>query len=255
MYQLIITRWFGRWRLPLKTKVFGWYLRRGVILTKDNLAKRNWHGNKNCVFCHQDETIKHLFFQCRFARSIWLIIQVASDLYPPRSVANIVGNWLHDIDNRFRPLIRVGVLAVIWSLWLCRNDKMFNDKFLLTCRSFTGVPVLFVYGRLFSGRSTETYLRRSMHSWRLRRGILFPNMGGSIIYGLNLHRRRRCCIWSFCHVICRFIFWIVYLWTAVCILAMQRLGVMLKSFSNKAPLSEKKSRVRSTPFTYKYHSN
>jgi hypothetical protein len=25
-------------------------------------------------------------------------------------------------------LIRVGALAVIWSLWLCRNDKKFNDK-------------------------------------------------------------------------------------------------------------------------------
>jgi hypothetical protein len=25
-------------------------------------------------------------------------------------------------------LIRVGALAVIWSLWLCRNDKVFNDK-------------------------------------------------------------------------------------------------------------------------------
>jgi hypothetical protein len=22
----------------------------------------------------------------------------------------------------------VGALAVIWSLWLCRNDKVFNDK-------------------------------------------------------------------------------------------------------------------------------
>jgi hypothetical protein len=68
------------------------------------------------------------FFQCRFARSIWSIIQVAFDLYPQRSVANIFGNWLHGIDNRFRTLIRVGALAVIWSLWLYRNDKVFNNK-------------------------------------------------------------------------------------------------------------------------------
>jgi hypothetical protein len=32
-------------KIPLKTKIFGWYLRRGVILTKDNLVKRNWHGS------------------------------------------------------------------------------------------------------------------------------------------------------------------------------------------------------------------
>jgi hypothetical protein len=38
------------WKLkaPLKIKVFLLYLRREVILTKDNLAKRNWHGNKSC---------------------------------------------------------------------------------------------------------------------------------------------------------------------------------------------------------------
>jgi hypothetical protein len=59
---------------------------------------------------------------------IWSIIQVASDLYPPCSVANIFGNWLHGIDNRFRTLIWVGALAIIWSLWLCRNDKEFNNK-------------------------------------------------------------------------------------------------------------------------------
>jgi hypothetical protein len=128
-------------KIPLKTKVFGWYLHRGVILTKDNLVKRDWHGNKSCVFCHHGETIKHLFFQCRFARSIWSIIQVASDLYPPRSVANIFGNWLHGIDNRFRTLIRVGALFVLWSLWLCRNDKVFNDKLsspLQAIYQFTG---------------------------------------------------------------------------------------------------------------------
>jgi hypothetical protein len=80
------------------------------------------------VFCHQDETIKHLFFQCRFARSIWSIIKAASSMYPRTSVANVYENWLHGIDLRFRTLIRVGALAVIWSLWLCRNNKVFDDK-------------------------------------------------------------------------------------------------------------------------------
>jgi hypothetical protein len=99
-----------------------------VILTKDNLIRRNWHGSSKCVFCHHDETIKHVFFQCRFARSIWSIIQVTSKLYPPTSVTNIFENWLHGIDLRFRTFIRVRVLAIVWSLWLCRNDKVFNDK-------------------------------------------------------------------------------------------------------------------------------
>ena len=77
-------------KIPLKTKVFAWYLRRGVILTKDNLAKRNWHGSKKCVFCQHDETITHLFFHCDFARSIWSAIQIGSTLHPPLSVAKIL---------------------------------------------------------------------------------------------------------------------------------------------------------------------
>jgi hypothetical protein len=40
----------SKMKIPLKSKFFVWYLRRGVILTKDNLIKRNWHGNKAYVF-------------------------------------------------------------------------------------------------------------------------------------------------------------------------------------------------------------
>jgi hypothetical protein len=106
------------WKLKilLRIKVFGWYLRKGVVLTKDNIAKRNWHGSKKCVFCHQDETIKHLFFQCRFARSIWSVIKVASTLFPPCCITNIFGNWLNGIDNKFKKHIRVEAIAFIWSL-------------------------------------------------------------------------------------------------------------------------------------------
>ena len=100
-------------KIPVKIKVFTWYLRRGVILTKDNLVKRNWHGSTKCMFCPHDETIKHLFFECSFARSIWSAIQIVSNLYPPKSIANVFGNWLHGIDKRFRTVIRVGAIAVI----------------------------------------------------------------------------------------------------------------------------------------------
>ena len=115
-------------KAPLKVKIFAWYLRRGVVLTKDNLLKRNWHGSSKCCFCSHDETIKHLFFECQFARSIWSTIQIASTLYPPTSVANIFGNWLNGIDKRDRVHIRVGAISLLWSLWLCRNSVIFEAK-------------------------------------------------------------------------------------------------------------------------------
>ena len=33
---------FWKAKIPLKIKVFLWYLKKGVILTKDNLIKRRW---------------------------------------------------------------------------------------------------------------------------------------------------------------------------------------------------------------------
>jgi hypothetical protein len=43
------------WRLmfPLKIKIFMWYMYKEVVLTKDNLARRNWNGGKQCCFCHK----------------------------------------------------------------------------------------------------------------------------------------------------------------------------------------------------------
>jgi hypothetical protein len=174
-------------KLPLRIKVFGWYLRKGVILTKDNLAKRNWNESRTCVFCHQDETIKHLFFQCRFARSIWSVIQLASTLFPPRSIANIFENWLNGIDNRFKKHIRVERLPLFGRYGYVEMIKCLTTKLLPFCRLYTGVSVLYVYGPLFSEWRIETSLWRFVHVWRLRWGILFPNMDGRIAFILLRH--------------------------------------------------------------------
>ena len=69
-------------KMPLRVKIFLWFLNRGVILTRDNLARRNWQGSKTCVFCQHDMSIKHLFFECKFARAIRVIVQIVSHLYP-----------------------------------------------------------------------------------------------------------------------------------------------------------------------------
>jgi hypothetical protein len=49
-------------KIPIRIKIFLWYLKRCVILTKDNLAQRNWNGDTRCSLCHNQESIHHLFF-------------------------------------------------------------------------------------------------------------------------------------------------------------------------------------------------
>jgi hypothetical protein len=50
-----------KFKIPLKIKIFMWYLHKVVVLIKDNLAKKNWSERKYCSFCLTDETIPHLF--------------------------------------------------------------------------------------------------------------------------------------------------------------------------------------------------
>jgi hypothetical protein len=150
-------------KIALKIKIFCWYLRRGVILTKDNLLKRNWHGNTQCVFCQQNETIKHLFFQYRFARSIWSCIQVASDLYP-RLV------WSTSLEIGFMGLIRDLERLLGWGrlplygLYGCvEMIKFLMTRVALSCRLSIDVLLLSVCGLRYRGWRTATCLRRSVH--------------------------------------------------------------------------------------------
>jgi hypothetical protein len=58
------------WKLKvlLKIIIFMWNMRKEVVLTKDNLARRNWGGSTQCSFCLPEESVQHLFFDCLYAR-------------------------------------------------------------------------------------------------------------------------------------------------------------------------------------------
>ena len=113
-------------KIPLKIKIFLWYLQRGVVLTKDNLAKKNWSGSQKYCGCNSNETINHLFLHCPYARMVWRIIFFATGLSPPRSVCHMFGSWLSNQSKKIRNLIWVGVAAVCWAIRNCRNDIIFN---------------------------------------------------------------------------------------------------------------------------------
>ena len=105
-----------RLRIPLKVKIFIWFLRRGVILTKDNLAKRNWRGNQNYCYCSKLESIQHLFFDCVVAKALWRAIHMVLGLKPPPSTRNIFGAWHKQSGREFRSLLLIGATTLCWSL-------------------------------------------------------------------------------------------------------------------------------------------
>ena len=114
--------------MPLKIKIFVWYLLKGVVLTKDNLASRNWNGSLRCCFYMKNETIQHLFMECHFAKFIWRAVQFSFSLYPPNIISHIFDDWLLGVDKKNRKLILIGASSICWALWLSRNDLVFNKS-------------------------------------------------------------------------------------------------------------------------------
>ncbi|WVZ50186.1 hypothetical protein U9M48_001463, partial [Paspalum notatum var. saurae] len=91
---IVVSQEIWHFRIPLKIKIFLWFLKRGVFLTKDNLSKRNWIGRTSCEFCNQPESIQHFWSQ--------------------QGRQNKVG------------MLLAGAAALCWALWLTRNDILFN---------------------------------------------------------------------------------------------------------------------------------
>lgn len=72
--------------------------------------------------------IQHLFFDCRFTRMVWATVHVAWGLCKPTNIVNLFSGWLNGIPKPYKTLILVGVAALCWSVWLCRNAVVFENK-------------------------------------------------------------------------------------------------------------------------------
>ena len=113
-------------KVSLRIRVFMWFVHKQVILTKDNLAKRNLMGSARCSFCDCNETIRHLFLDCPLAKILWRSINIAFNISPPTSINMLFGTWLVGVNLDVARHIRVGVCALLWAVWNCRNDLVFN---------------------------------------------------------------------------------------------------------------------------------
>jgi hypothetical protein len=145
-FQMIIPNtWrniFGKWRYLSQNKNIFVVPSSQEILTKDNLINRNWTRNGKCCFCDNRESIQHLLFDCLIAKIVWRIIHMTFGLAPPKNITNLFGNWLKGILKKELILVRVGVCAVIWTMWNTRNELyLANQRLSHSCRLFLWLPL------------------------------------------------------------------------------------------------------------------
>jgi len=121
-----VTQKIWHMKVPLKIKIFLWFLKNGVILTKDNLARRNWNGSKACCFCSTPKTIRHLFFDCHYASFLWRAVFVLFGINPPRNTNHLFNSWSKLGGSNHNHLLLTGAAAFCWAIWITRNDVVFD---------------------------------------------------------------------------------------------------------------------------------
>jgi hypothetical protein len=179
-----LKRYIWKIKVPLKIRIFMWFLHRKVILTKDNLLKHNWHGNPTCVFCDKAESIQHLFFDCPMAKIVWRLVHMTFGLPPPKSIANLFANWLSNLNKNDVKLIRIGVCAIVWALWNARNDHVFNkpkaSSFLQVIPMATNWICTWSYLQPLEQRDVTD---SGCNLWRRSHGTYSTNSAGGVIIG------------------------------------------------------------------------
>jgi hypothetical protein len=115
-------------KIPLKIKIFMWLVSQNAILTKDNLCKRKWKGNKSCAFCTEEEDGHHIFFGCLTAKYIWSLLaySLGTDCRPSNIDQYWV--WVNKILPHSPQMHAVGLAAVCWAIWHSRNAVCFENK-------------------------------------------------------------------------------------------------------------------------------
>lgn len=119
-----------RAKIPLKIKIFIWLIQQNAILTKDNLIRRNWKGNKFCAFCNEEETISHLFFECVVVKYVWSIIALTIGANCRPELAEQYMVWIQKFLPSGKKFHIVGLAAVIWATWKIRNRACFEKKLI-----------------------------------------------------------------------------------------------------------------------------
>lgn len=119
---------------PPKVEIFSWLALQGRVATRSVLARKNMIQEGQlplCPLCSLvEETSEHLFLHCLSSWHIWSIIMQWWQLVwvCPPSLADLASWWF---GNSFRNLERyiweVTFFATLWSMWLARNDLIFNN--------------------------------------------------------------------------------------------------------------------------------
>jgi hypothetical protein len=88
-----------------------------------------WLGSEECKFCGTEENIDHLIFHCPMYVYLWNVVKDGLGWVSfPKFVVDFTENYLLESGEKGNQILIFLFGAISWTLWLTRNDCVFNDK-------------------------------------------------------------------------------------------------------------------------------
>ncbi|XP_057444865.1 uncharacterized protein LOC130737113 [Lotus japonicus] len=118
---------------PSNVKGFAWRVLLDRIVSKENMLKRGIFssvGSASCALCNNHlETCFHLLFSCPFSIGVWngCLQWLGCSLSQVTSVHEHLSGFRVGLTHSQQRLCHSIWLAVIWSVWLARNEVVFGE--------------------------------------------------------------------------------------------------------------------------------
>lgn len=122
-------------KTPARVRFFTWLAVKGRCLPGDNLAKRGWPHDDNCVLCDREpEDCYHLFVSCDYTSEMWrLMRQWTSISFPTPGIEGLQPtDWWIQARLCFRKSYRSNFdsafMLMCWQIWKERNARVFEQR-------------------------------------------------------------------------------------------------------------------------------
>jgi hypothetical protein len=105
--------------VPPKVQLFLWLLSHNKLAIVDNLKKRGLDRPEQCCFCHEKESIVHLFFECVVSKAIWSYVCEFLGFSTGPDYISVASKWLH--EKKFYS-VNISSTVTLRGIWLTIND-------------------------------------------------------------------------------------------------------------------------------------
>lgn len=150
-----------RAKVPMKIKFFLWSIYSDCLPSAEQLVKRNWPREAFCKMCSLVESSQHIFFECSLANFCWWTFRDALSWTQTHINLNHFLTFSCGKGDTPKPLMIFLLACICWSLWLIRNDFVFNNKVV-------SGPNVVIHRVMMFMQKWSILLREKERSWAMK---------------------------------------------------------------------------------------